>query len=78
MNKFKEKISNFIDNVILNIFIMTLNIRRWDKWISEIKKIKNLDIKVNITKDILENGQELNRHLFINRYLFIGKDINNG
>lgn len=71
-NKFKIKISDFIDDLILQIVVLTSNIRRWDKWANEINKIKDLDAKVNITKSILENQQK------VNRYLFIGKEVNNG
>lgn len=71
-NKFKTKISDFIDDLILQIVVLTSNIRRWDKWANEINKIKDLDAKVNVTKSILENQQK------VNRYLFIGKEVNNG
>ena len=71
-NKFKTKISDFIDDLILHIVVLTSNIRRWDKWANEINKIKDLDAKVNVTKSILENQQK------VNRYLFIGKEVNNG
>lgn len=71
-NKFKTKISDFIDDLILQIVVLTSNIRRWNKWANEINKIKDLDAKVNVTKSILENQQK------VNRYLFIGKEVNNG
>ena len=36
------------------------------------KKVKDLNAKIYITTSVLENQQK------VNRYLFIGKDINNG
>lgn len=72
LNTLKYKIENFIDKIILDLFIITSNIRRWDKWEHEIKKVKDLNTKIYITTSMLENQQK------VNRYLFIGKDINNG
>lgn len=72
LNKLKSKIEDFIDKVILDLFIITSNIRRWDKWEHEIKKVKDLNAKIFITMSVLENQRN------VNRYLFIGKDINNG
>ena len=72
VDKLKSKIEDFIDKIILDLFIITSNIRRWDKWEHEIKKVKDLDAQICITKSVLENQQR------VNRYLFIGKDINNG
>ena len=72
LNTLKYKIENFIDKIILDLFIITSNIRRWDKWEHEIKKVKDLNAKIYITTSVLENQQK------VNRYLFIGKDINNG
>ena len=72
LNTLKYKIENFIDKIILDLFIITSNIRRWDKWEHEIKKVKDLNAKIYITTSVLENQQK------VNRYLFIGKGINNG
>ena len=72
LNTLKYKIENFIDKIILDLFIITSNIRRWDKWEHEIKKVKDLNTKIYITTSMLGNQQK------VNRYLFIGKGINNG
>lgn len=72
LNKLKSKIEDFIDKIILDLFIITSNIRRWDKWEHEVKKIKDLNAKIFVTMSVLENQRN------VNRYLFIGKDINNG
>lgn len=72
LDKLKLKIEDFIDRVILDLFIITSNIRRWDRWEREIKKIKDLNAKIFVTMSVLENQRK------VNRYLFIGKDINNG
>ena len=72
VDKLKSKIEDFIDKIILDLFIITSNIRRWDRWEREIKKIKDLNAKIFVTMSVLENQRN------VNRYLFIGKDINNG
>lgn len=72
VDKLKSKIEDFIDKIILDLFIITSNIRRWDKWEHEVKKIKDLNAKIFVTMSVLENQRN------VNRYLFIGKDINNG
>lgn len=72
IDKLKSKIEDFIDKIILDLFIITSNIRRWDKWEHEIKKVKDLNAKIFVTMSVLENQRN------VNRYLFIGKDINNG
>lgn len=72
IDKLKSKIEDFIDKIILDLFIITSNIRRWDKWEHEVKKIKDLNAKIFVTMSVLENQRN------VNRYLFIGKDINNG
>ena len=36
LDKLKLKIEDFIDRVILDLFIITSNIRRWDRWEYEI------------------------------------------
>lgn len=72
LDKLKLKIEDFIDRVILDLFVITSNIRRWDRWEREIKKIKDLNAKIFVTMSVLENQRK------VNRYLFIGKDINNG
>lgn len=72
VDKLKSKIEDFIDKIILDLFIITSNIRRWDRWEREAKKIKDLNAKIFVTMSVLENQRN------VNRYLFIGKDINNG
>lgn len=72
VDKLKSKIEDFIDKIILDLFIITSNIRRWDRWEREVKKIKDLNAKIFVTMSVLENQRS------VNRYLFIGKDINNG
>lgn len=72
LDKLKLKIEDFIDKIILDLFIITSNIRRWDRWEHEVKKIKDLNAKIFITMSVLENQRK------VNRYLFIGKDISNG
>lgn len=72
LDKLKLKIEDFIDKIILDLFIITSNIRRWDRWEHEVKKIKDLNAKIFVTMSVLENQRN------VNRYLFIGKDINNG
>ena len=72
IDKLKSKIEDFIDKIILDLFIITSNIRRWDKWEHEIKKVKDLNAKIFVTMSVLENQRN------VNRYLFIGKDIDNG
>lgn len=72
LDKLKLKIEDFIDRLILDLFVITSNIRRWDRWEREIKKIKDLNAKIFVTMSVLENQRK------VNRYLFIGKDINNG
>ena len=72
LDKLKLKIEDFIDRLILDIFVITSNIRRWDRWEREVKKIKDLNAKIFVTMSVLENQRK------VNRYLFIGKDINNG
>lgn len=72
VDKLKSKIEDFIDKIILDLFIITSNIRRWDRWEREVKKIKDLNAKIFVTMSVLENQRN------VNRYLFIGKDINNG
>ena len=72
LDKLKLKIEDFIDRLVLDLFVITSNIRRWDRWEHEIKKIKDLNAKIFVTMSVLENQRK------VNRYLFIGKDINNG
>ena len=72
IDKLKSKIEDFIDKIILDLFVITSNIRRWDRWEREVKKIKDLNAKIFVTMSVLENQRN------VNRYLFIGKDINNG
>lgn len=72
LDKLKLKIEDFIDRLILDLFVITSNIRRWDRWEREVKKIKDLNAKIFVTMSVLENQRN------VNRYLFIGKDINNG
>lgn len=72
LDKLKLKIEDFIDKIILDLFVITSNIRRWDRWEHEVKKIKDLNAKIFVTMSVLENQRK------VNRYLFIGKDINNG
>lgn len=72
VDKLKSKIEDFIDKIILDLFVITSNIRRWDRWEREVKKIKDLNAKIFVTMSVLENQRN------VNRYLFIGKDINNG
>ena len=72
LDKLKLKIEDFIDRLVLDLFVITSNIRRWDRWEREVKKIKDLNAKIFVTMSVLENQRK------VNRYLFIGKDINNG
>ena len=72
LDKLKLKIEDLIDRLVLDLFVITSNIRRWDRWEREIKKIKDLNAKIFVTMSVLENQRK------VNRYLFIGKDINNG